>query len=55
MVMEHLKLEKEMGEEMHPAFAGLRYAKGSSKKEHGFCESLSCLAGDGVSAGQLDW
>jgi hypothetical protein len=55
MIMKHLKMEKEAGGEIFPAFAGLRYAGEEGKEADAFCKSLECLSGNGTSASQFDW
>jgi Ring hydroxylating alpha subunit (catalytic domain) len=55
MIMEHLKLEKEAGKEIHPAFAGLKYAGEKGKEADALCKSLDCLAGEGINADQFEW
>jgi hypothetical protein len=55
MILEHLRMEKEAGKEIFPAFAGLKYAGEAGKEADEFCKSLDCLAGNGVTASQLDW
>jgi hypothetical protein len=55
MIMEHIKLEREAGREIFPAFAGLKYAGEKGKEADALCKSLECLASEGVNASQFEW